>query len=122
MNTRHVDSSGPVARCSLGPHTGPDGICTRSGLRCLDRAAWAVCWFFMEEELEVVMSGPVVFPLPQTPQAAEHIGFLVLQQMLTQEPTAHADCKAVLGGFHKPFAARLSYRNMYSGTFRTALG
>eukprot|EP00959_Pyramimonas_sp_CCMP1952_P118712 2481707-Pyramimonas_sp.AAC.1 len=115
MDIRHVDSSELVARCSLGPHTGSDGTCTRSGLRCLDRAAWAVCGFSKEEELEVVTSGPVVFPLPQTPQAAEHLGFLVLQQMLTQESTAHVDCKAVRDGFHNPLAARLSYRNMYSG-------
>eukprot|EP00959_Pyramimonas_sp_CCMP1952_P227170 4749933-Pyramimonas_sp.AAC.1 len=68
------------------------------------------------------MSSPVVIPLPQAPQAAEHVGFLVLQQMLTQESTAYVDCKAVLDGFHKPLAARLSHRDMYSGTFRTALG
>ena len=115
MEVRQVGSEpivGKSCNCHVGPLTGSDGTCTRTGFKCLDRAAWAVGGFSVVGELEVVVQGPVVFPLPQTPQAAEHLGFLVLQQILAEQSNAYVDCKSVLDSFHKPLAARLSYKSM----------
>ena len=58
-----------------------DGSCTRPYISELARASWAAAMLGPNERILFTVRGPVMDPLPQTPQCAENVAIAVLSQL-----------------------------------------
>ena len=74
-----------------------DGSCSRHPIRELNRAAWCLSLYDPgSEKPRVTISGPVWDPLPQPPQAAEHVAMAVAADVVTENVQPFRDCLGVV--------------------------
>ena len=73
-----------------------DGSCDTSVVREARRGGWAIALFSREGEKEATVRGPIWHPLPQTPQAAEHISLGIAGQILEDPTVLYCDCLGVV--------------------------
>ena len=101
-----------------------DGSCTRHAVAEFSRAAFAIVEVDTEGAPANNFLGVVSPPLPQTPQAAEFLGYGVATQLVdkkVRENTLYDDCLNVVKAVAKPIAKRLSPAARYAGILRSAL-
>ena len=80
---------------TMGGHVFWDGSCTCEAIPELNRAAWSAVQVDNEGFMTARMRGPVPFGLPQTPQAAEHVGAVYTLANTRLGSMCYGDCRNV---------------------------
>ncbi len=98
-----------------------DGSCTRKVVRELQRAACAVVVTDGDGKPIKTIRAVVPSPLPQSPQAAEFVGFMIAFRLLRDVATVHSDCKNVVETINAGFPTAMSPKRAYAGLVRDML-
>ena len=102
-----------------------DGSCTRHVIPQCSRASWAVAFYDSERDdpcqPKVVLVGPVWAPLPQTPQAGEHVAAAATVMAVSGPTRFIGDSLGVLRVARSTQAHQLSARIRYAGVRQSAL-
>jgi len=84
-----------------------DGSASRHVVSELRRAAWAAVFEQDDGTVQVTVSGPVWEHLPQTPQAAEHLGTVAAIQLANHPVHLVGDCLGVVKAFQTMIAEKI---------------
>jgi len=84
-----------------------DGSASRHVVSELRRAAWAAVFEQDNGNVQVTVSGPVWEHLPQTPQAAEHLGTVAAIQLANHPVHLVGDCLGVVRAFQTMIAEKI---------------
>ena len=99
-----------------------DGSCSRDIIKDLNRAGWCLSLYDPgSEQPRVTISGPVWDPLPQTPQAAEHVAMAVVADIVTDTTKPVSDCLGVVRTANSSTVAQLKSNLKFAGVRRHAL-
>ena len=97
-----------------------DGHCSRTGVRGLDRASWAVVEVNESAEVTACFFGAVSRAYPQTPQAAEYFAAVYAARAAAGPALLHDDCQNVVNDFGRPREQWLDEKRAYAGLMRIA--
>jgi len=106
---------------ALGSRTGSDfydGSCTRPLVKACTRAAFAAVEVDDHGAPMAAIMGAVPASLPQSPQAAEYLGFLCAVRCSTRPSSYYGDCLNVVRQSGLDMPARFSKKKCYSGLLR----
>ena len=99
-----------------------DGSCSRHIIKELNRAAWCVSLYDKgSDKCRATISGPVWDPLPQTPQASEHVAMAIAADLVTQEALPVSDCLGVVRLANSAPEQQLKATFKYAGIRRHAM-
>merc|ERR1740129_2025085 len=100
-----------------------DGSCDCEPLSCLNRAGASACEVEREppRRLVKVAYGLVWRSFPQTPQAAEHVGYAGAVQVAVDSATLCIDCASVVNAHALPYEQRLPHRGRSAGVARQVI-
>ncbi len=98
-----------------------DGSCTRKTVKELQRAASAVVVMGPDRKPLKVIRAAVPSPLPQTPQAAEFMAFMLAFRFLQGRAVIHSDCKNVVDTVNAGFPLAMDAKRTYAGLLRDML-
>ena len=98
-----------------------DGHATRTGIRGMDRASWAMVQVSENCEEQAVFIGAVSAALPQTAQAAEYLGAAYTAYFARAGTKLYDDCKGVVDTFSLNRNLWDNERHAYSGVMRSVL-
>ncbi len=110
-----------ITNWGMGGQVFVDGSCTRKSVKELQRAACAVVMLGDNGRPAKVIRAVVPAPLPQTPQAAEFIGFMLGFRMLVEDATVYSDCKNVVDTVRSGFPLAMHAKRTYAGLLRDML-
>ncbi len=101
-----------------------DGSCTTHLFPELRRAATSICQRLENGGKGWTIQCPVPRPLPQTPQAAEHIVLALAQRFAHPADSADiaSDCAGVVKAFNGPPRDAVGPKRVYAGLMREAIG
>jgi len=94
-----------------------DGSCDDNPVFELRRGSWAVCVTDQSGAKLASWRGPTWNPLPNTPQAGEHVALAAAAQVLSVKTVVYADCLGAARAFQQNETVRSLLQ--YAGVFRT---
>ncbi len=105
----------------FGGHVYFDGSSRQNAIRDLTRAGGAV--IMADEQGRPIRRAMAAVPahLPQTPQSAENLAFVLSVRALDMQSTVKGDCKAVVDAANAPCAAMVAARRKYGGLIMDSL-
>ena len=98
-----------------------DGHATKTGIKGMDRASWAVVEVDENTKEHKVFISPVWGWFPQTSQAAEYLAGVYTAMLATWNTTLYDDCQGVVDYFCKERNQWDNERHAYSGLMRQVI-
>ncbi len=98
-----------------------DGSCTRCDVKEMQRAGAAVVATNAVGDVVKIIRAVVPDTLPQTPQAAEFVGFAIAHRFMEGPCRIHSDCKNVVDAAAAGISRQLDPRRTYAGILRDTL-